>query len=182
MASHKRPVLVFFNEVRPGDIKKWKMESNIRQSGGGARDLRMPKGYAAKIAPMFPKPSSKTGVKNADVFWLEGDGKESKTSIYLWRPTDVRPQEARIGRIYNIDSWEVSEDEYGEDRKKGQKWFYLLVLDGDGKLWARTLLEKNLSGEDESVRKFIKKRIAETPAHQSVRGVIDFDSGEVYPK
>jgi len=46
------------------------------------------------------------------VYWRKEDGTTGKTAIYSWRPTDVRPGEARMGRIYHIDSWEVDEAEY----------------------------------------------------------------------
>src|SRR5207302_548034 len=35
------PLLVFYKEAKPGDIKKFREVSNVAQSGGGARDLRV---------------------------------------------------------------------------------------------------------------------------------------------
>jgi hypothetical protein len=99
MATIKRAVLVFFNEVGPGDIKKWKRESHEAQTGGGAQDLRVPKDFSAKLARMFPKPGSKGGVKNAI------GRPATRPFTYGVLQTCVLAQ-ARIGRIYYIDSWE----------------------------------------------------------------------------
>jgi hypothetical protein len=44
------------------------------------------------------------------------------------------------------------------------------------------LEEKNLDGEWEIVRTFIKKRIQETYGNRAVCGVIDFQNNEVFPE
>ena len=182
-AIMKRPVLVFFKEMLPGDVKKYYKKSNIKKSGGGARDLRFPKAFGAKITSMFPKPSRRAGVRDADVHWVDEEGgSEGKASIYLWRPTASRDTEARIGRFYNVGSWAVDTTEYEAARGSGKRWFYLLVLDADGNLWARQIRESNLEGETSTVRDFVKKRINETPQTHSINGVINFDKGEVYPE
>jgi hypothetical protein len=182
-AMMKRPVLVFFKEMVPGDVEKYYKKSNIKKTGGGARDLRFPKAFGQKIASMFPKPGTEPGILNAEVHWVnEEDGSEGKAFIKLWRPTSSRDTEARIGRFYNVGSWAVNIDEYKVARSKGEKWFYLLVLDANGNLWARQIRESNLSGETPMVRDFVKKRINETRRTHSVNGVINFDKGEVYPK
>jgi len=178
----KKPVLVFFQEVLPGDIKKQQAQSNITQSGGGARDLRMPNKFGTKIASMFPNSTKTAGVKEGTVRWASTSGEEESRTAELWRPTSVRPRETRIARIHEIDGWVVDATEYEADRGKDQKWFYLLVKDADGNVWARLIKEKNLDGETPKVRDFIKKRIQDTPQNQAVRGVIDFEKDEVFPK
>ena len=178
----KKPVLLFFQEVLPGDIKKQQTKSNISPSGGGARDLRMPNKFGLKIAPMFPGATKSPGVKSGTIHWVNADGQEEHRTGELWRPTSVRPRETRIARIHEIDGWVVDVEQFKEARAKGQKWFYLLVRDADGNVWARLIEEKNLDGETPKVRDFIKKRMQDTAKNQSVRGVIDFDKDEVFPK
>jgi hypothetical protein len=87
-----------------------------------------------------------------------------------------------VASINEIDGWEVNVAQFQEARAKGQKWFYLLVKDADGNVWARLIEEKNLDGETPKVRDFIKKRMQDTPKNQAVRGVIDFEKDEVFPK
>lgn len=178
----KKPVLVFFQEVLPGDIKKQQTQSNISPSGGGARDLRMPNKFGAKITSMFPTVTKAAGVKAGTIHWVSSTGTEEHRTAELWRPTSVRPRETRIARIHEIDGWVVDVPEYQADRSKDQKWFYLLVKDADGNVWARLIKEKNLDGETAKVRDFVKHRIQETPKNQSVRGVIDFEKDEAFPK
>jgi len=168
--------------VLPGDIKKQQTKSNIAPSGGGARDLRMPNKFGTKIASMFPVATNNAGVKSGTVYWVSARGQEEHTTGELWRPTSVRPRETRIARIHEVDGWIVDVPQFEADRAKDQKWFYLLVKDADGNVWARLLQEKNLDGETPKVRDFIKKRIQETAENQSVRGVIDFERDESFPK
>ena len=144
--------------------------------------MRMPNRFAIKIATMFPGATKKAGVKSGTIHWVNADDQEEHTTRELWRPTSVRPRETRIARIHEIDGWVVDVVQFEEARAKGQKWFYLLVKDADGKVWARLLEEKNLDGETPKVRDFIKNRMQDTPKNHSVRGVIDFEKNEVFPK
>jgi hypothetical protein len=178
----KKPVLLFFQEVLPGDIKKQQTKSNVAISGGGARDLRMPNPFGTKIAPMFPSATNVPGVKSGTVHWESPAGEESHRTIELWRSTTVRPKETRVARTNKIDGWDVNATEFQKAHAQGQKWFYLLVRDADGNVWARLIEEKNLDGETPKVRDFIKKRMQETPKTHAVRGVMDFEKDEVFPK
>lgn len=178
----KKPVLLFFQEVLPGDIKKQQTKSNVATSGGGARDLRMPNRFGTKISSMFPAATKEPGVKSGTIHWVNPDGEEDHRTVELWRPTSVRPRETRVASINEIDGWEVNVAQFQEARGKDQKWFYLLVKDADGNVWARLIEEKNLDGETPKVRDFIKKRMHDTPKNQAVRGAIDFEKDEVFPK
>jgi hypothetical protein len=184
----KKPVLLFFREVLRGDIKKFQLKSNKAPTGGGARDLRLSKeiGLSQEIGPkigsMFPTKTKKPGITTGTISWEDPSGQVKHTAIELWRPTGVRPTETRIGRIYKIESWAVDEAEFEKAKKQDQKWFFLLVKDDQGNVWARLLEEKNLDGETDIVRDFIKKRMQETKGNNAVCGVIDFENNEVFPR
>ena len=178
----KKPVLLFFREVRPGDIKKHQIKSAVATTGGGARDLRLPKKFGPKISSMFPTKTKKPGFTSGTVHWEDSSGQQKHKTIELCRPTRARPVETRIGRIYEIDSWKVDEIEFQKARNQDQKWFFFLVKDSQGNVWARLFQEKNLDGEAPIVRDFIKKRIVETGKSRAICGVINFENNEVFPE
>jgi hypothetical protein len=179
----KKPVLMFFQEIKPGDVAKQKAASNKAATGGGARDLRIrpAQEFTKILSPMFPLPGSKTGVSQGNVHWFDKTNSIQSAQVEFWRPTEARPGEARLGRIHAIDAWTVDEPAYDAAIKAGMKWFYLLVMDADGIVWARLVKEENLPNENKSVRDYIHKRINETFVSHAVRGTMNFQSKKVYP-
>jgi hypothetical protein len=179
----KKPVLMFFQEIRPGDVEKQKATSNLAPTGGGARDLRIRPAteFTAMLTPMFPLPGPQQGVTQGPVYWLGEDNSIRTTQVEYWRPTAARPGEARIGRIHFIEAWSVDEQEYANAAAAGNKWFYLLVMDADSVVWARILKEENLPNENRVVREYIERRIGETQPHHAVRGSMNFRTREEYP-
>src|SRR4051794_32731649 len=102
------PGEVYFQEVKPGDLKKLLGSSNDRPSvGGGARDLRVRPAaiYGELLQPFFPRPSDQDGISEGEVFWWAEMGEVTHARMELWRPTDARPDEARIARIGVIGGW-----------------------------------------------------------------------------
>jgi hypothetical protein len=178
----KKPVLLFFREVRPGDVKKHQIRSAVATTGGGARDLRLPRTFGPRISAMFPTKTAKPGITSGTVHWEDSSGHQKHKTVELWRPTSARPLETRIARIYEIDSWKVDEVEFQKARKLGQMWFFFLVKDSQGNVWARLFEEKNLEKETPVVRDFIKQRILNTGKSRAVCGVIDFEKNEVFPE
>lgn len=178
----KKPVLLFFREVLPDDLDKYETKSAVAKTGGGARDLRFPKGFGPKIGSMFPTKTKRPGVMSGTINWEDSKGRREYKSIELWPPTNARPGEMRIGRFYEVDSWKVDAVEFEKARQQGQKWFFLLVKDSEGNVWARLLEERNLDGEWEIVRNFIKRRIQDTQGKRAVCGLIDFEKDEVFPE
>lgn len=178
MPTMKKPKLLFFHDISLGDIKKYERRSNVAQTGGGARDLRFPKSFVDRLAPMFPKQTSRKGVSVGEVYWEDPDG---HTKIRFWRPTDVRPTERRLGKIYKIKPWRVDRREWEQARDRGEPWFYVLTMDSSGRVWARLL--KGLEGEKAPVRNFIKRRLAQRSPRSKhhVQGVIDFEREEYFP-
>lgn len=179
----ERPALIFFQEIKPGDVRKQRAQSNDASSGGGARDLRIRPAdkFTPILANMFPDVGSEEGVLQGTVHWLDDRDEVQAATVELWRPTDARPGEARIGRIHLIDSWYVDEADYNADQGRGLKWFYLLVKDIKGVTWARLLYEENLPHEIKEVSRYVTERIRNTPASRAVRGTIDFVTGVEYP-
>jgi len=177
------PDLVFFQEVKPGDVLKHKGESNVNEAaGGGARDLRVPKQYGPFLDQIFTQAGGKTGVKVCTIHSEGAGGSVGNTQLELWRPTEARPAELRMARIGNVVAWGVDEAAYNADQAKGMKWFYLITKDSAGTVWARLVYEANLDGEDPRFRDYVRKRIKATKAEESVRGTIRWPSWQVDPQ
>ncbi|MFL5346356.1 MAG: hypothetical protein ACJ8AT_16320 [Hyalangium sp.] len=175
------PVLMFFQEIRPGDVRKQRAVSNDDpESGGGARDLRIPQDYKSMLEPMFPRRGSEEGVQAGEIHWVGAEGPE-EALIELWPPTTSRPAEIRIALINNIRGWEVDEAAYEASRAARQKWFYVLEKRENGEVWARILKEDAESREPPELREYLRDRIRRTPPSRSIRGAIDFRAKSHYP-
>lgn len=175
-----KPVLVFFQEVKRGDLLKAMAQSNDADTGGGARDLRMPQAVADRIGEMFPHATTDPGVTQGTINWNVG-GKVGSAEVELWRPTDARPGESRIARIPQIRSWVIPRLDLERAMAEGRRLFYVLTLDDAGKVWADVLDEAAFDLQDPGIVQFLKKRMKDTPPHHSVRGIIDFRTGRTYP-
>jgi hypothetical protein len=179
----KKPILLFFQEVKWDDVKKHLIDSNIAKTGGGARDVRIrrAKEFRPILARMFPNKGSKEGVLQGPIYWYDEAGTVQKSEIEFWRPTPSRPNEARIGKSYKIGSWALAPEVFKESIQRGKKWFYLLVMDADRVIWARLLNEDNLPKEAPVVRDYIQARIQATKPRNHVMGTMDFETRKVYP-
>ncbi|HYL56665.1 MAG TPA: hypothetical protein VEU73_13925 [Gemmatimonadales bacterium] len=176
------PDLVFFQEVKSGDVLKLKGKSNVDEAaGGGARDLRIPKQFGTFLEGIFAKPGTEKGVSLCTVHWENKDGSVGHAEMELWRPTGARPAELRIARIGDVLAWQVDEAAFKADEAKGRRWFFLLVKDSNGVVWARLLYETNLDGEDSQFREYVRRRIRETPGNESIRGTIRWKEWTVEP-
>lgn len=178
-----QPALMFFFEIKEGDVKKQIAQSNVSRSGGGARDIRIRPAdkFTAILEQMFPRKTAREGVWEGTIQWEDDQQQIQHAVIELWRPTEARPNEARIGRINRIEAWEVDSKSYRADLGRGKKWFYLLVKDTDGIVWARLLFEDNLPNEDPRVRRYVEERIKQTNPNHHVRGTLNFITREEYP-
>jgi hypothetical protein len=178
-----RPVLLVFREILPGDIRKQLASSNDAATGGGARDLRFRR--AAVMTPvlgrMFPHQARQRGVVRGPVRWYTPAGTQEEALIEFWRPTEARAGEVRLGMIFRIKGWEVDETTYQESRAKGNSWFYFLVLDSNGTVWARLFQEENLDGELPIVRTYLRQRMQARKAAAAAFGSIDFETGTTAP-
>ncbi|MGH9669278.1 MAG: protein NO VEIN domain-containing protein [Terriglobales bacterium] len=73
----------------------------------------------------------------------------------------------------------MDDSEYLKSRKRNEKWFYILVLAADGRVWARILKETRLGSEPSAVAKVIRKAIAETHGRKRALGVVHFAGGDL---
>jgi hypothetical protein len=178
MPKMKKPVLLYFQEIVPGDVRKFRAESNDSPTGGGARDLRIPKKYGPRLSAMFPKAGGQAGLRVGEIYCQTDAGTTEHAEVTLWRPTDARPGELRLGKIYNVSACNFDEGEYGEARESGEMWFFLLVKDADGVVWAKILKQRHLTGERDEVRRYIAQRINAKRGNIAVRGTMDFVTGE----
>jgi len=177
------PTLLFFQEAKAGDVKKVNRESNISETGGGARDLRLnpPTAFARILAPMFPKKTKTPGVYEGVVYWQGKQGQTESARLQLWRPTDARPFESRIGKIYKVGMWQIEPRLYSRSIRKGDMWLFALMQDTNDAVWAQLLRKSELGSEQPIVANYINNQISRTPRSRSVRGAIDFKNGATYP-
>src|SRR5581483_1457775 len=136
-----KPAIVFFQETKPDDIDKYFMHSNDADTGGGARDLRIRPAneFWKDLSPFFPEEIS-TRQRSGTVYSADRrqENKTVSAKVSLWGPTNTR-SEVRIGRFYTVAGWEIPADEFNKDFTTGVVWFYLLMLDDNKNVWARTM-------------------------------------------
>lgn len=176
-------VLFYFQEILIGDLKKQKAQSNKASTGGGARDMRIPKGYMAVLGQMFKTPGS-LGTHVEKVYWHD-KAAVRHADVELWQPTQARSGECRIAKVHKLDAWKISqldEADFLSDLARKNRWFYALTLDHSGKLWARIFKQSAVSGMSSAVKTYIMKRISVKNGNEAVRGSIDFTNGGTYPK
>lgn len=179
------PALLFFYEIMPGDIDKYKTQSNRSKTGGGARDLRPRPAntFAQALAPMFPRETDRNGAYDGTIHWFDEHGVHQNADITLWTIYDARPGELRIGTCYKILAWTISEDEYIEAKESGYRWFYVLLMDRNHTTWAYIMREEELDLWTPQVSDYVRRRIASTPQGtrpQHVVGFLNFITGEEY--
>lgn len=148
--------IVFFKQVLPGDIEKYKTSSSTAGSGGGARDLRVSQVelFRPLLSQMISEPSGDQRFTQATVH-SRSRGNDVETLVELWRPTAARPNEMRISRIYSIPGWAVDEAEYEQNNTHGIAMFYVLEMDVHGTLTAKVLTERKLTQEHEGIAELI---------------------------
>lgn len=99
-----RPVLFVYKEIVSGDIRKLLAESNDSDTGGGARDLRLPwKTFRPIMRQIFTKDALGRGGKEirvADVTYLDANAQPRRTQLEYWPATPSRPREDRIAKVH----------------------------------------------------------------------------------
>lgn len=179
----KRPIQFFFREYLPGDLKKFNQESNTASTGGGARDLRVPKRFAPLLAPFFTQPTATDGVNEGVLHWMDAQNGVQSVVREFWRPTEARPNESRIAVIKPVEGWRVDETEYLTARANGEIWFFLLILDADQKVWAQVYKDKDWRSPqtDSQVRAFFEQQVKARRGNSAVCGFMDFQTGVTFP-
>ena len=180
---HPHPILLYFQEILPGDVLKYRTQSADATTGGGARDLRIsPAGvYRPILERMFPGQPDENGVVQGSISWSFPSGEGDSKIVELWRPTEARPNELRIGRFYEIGGWDIDEEQYNAERGEGFRWFYVLEMSQDGSVMARLLQQQHLDREDPLVAEHIQRQIQSTPDTHAARGAVDLATRTVVP-
>lgn len=89
--------LVIYKKIVPGDLRKFRAQSNDTPTGGGARDLRFSPAneFIAQFNRMFTQ-SNADGTLTGQFYW---DGLPP-TDVIIHPPTNARPNEVRIGTVH----------------------------------------------------------------------------------
>lgn len=138
IALPTNPVLMFFQEVKDGDVRKHSYESNDSDSGGGARDLRIrPESkFWTAMASFFPQTVSMREKKGLIYSQTTIDSPPEVATISFMSSTTARPGECRICKIGEIVAWRIDPDQMAKTKALGHRWFYLLILDDSKNVWA----------------------------------------------
>jgi len=180
--SRSHPILLYFQEVLPGDIEKYQTTSALAGTGGGARDLRVRPAelYRPYFEQMFPN-AAVGGTSTGTVVWASG-GVDSRAIATLHPPTNARPNELRIGRFYDIGSWQIDPDQYAFERDNDLFWFYVLEMGRDAIVSARLLQRQHLDREDPLVAEHLERQLARTNTKHATRGIVDLQNRMCVPE
>jgi len=93
-----------YKEIVAGDLRKLLAVSNDAQTGGGARDLRLPwKTFRPIMRQIFSTDAVGRGGKKirvAQVTYLDAKERPHLTTLEYWPATSARPSEDRIARVH----------------------------------------------------------------------------------
>lgn len=134
---------ILFKEMLDGDYLKVKNESNVAETGGGARDFRYPIKYRSLLERMFPRVEYQGGKERrlADLHYDNGEGEQVSSDVEFWpEPTESRPTEVRIGRVGHYEALANPPSNLKE------QVFFALRLDAAGKLYASYVFESDIRG------------------------------------
>lgn len=179
---------IVFRQILDGDRLKFIAQSNITDSGGGARDLRFRSWD--KMQPTLRKlfagvrtekrkrgAGSALEVYTGQLRWLK-NGKEVSKEALLEPPTDARPNEGRITRVHEFDCFTINPPADGFGRL-----IALFVQKDDGSVWPFVITERSLEHDkwNTAVADFLLSALnAPRRAGSAAYGFIDFASGEKF--
>jgi hypothetical protein len=183
------PLLLVYKELTDSELKKLQAISNVTQSGGGARDLRLPaKTFRPVMNRIFTGTQNKKGkqIRTAKITYRGDDGTLGTTELEYWPPTDARPREDRVARVHASPALggRLPASDRGRVFVLFIRWsnsdvgcYYAYENDLKRKgIWAsevRTALLSCMAGTD-------LKNLARSGNKLSVQGYIDFTNGTVY--
>lgn len=180
---------IVFRQILDGDRLKFIAQSNITDTGGGARDLRFRawdemEGLLRKLFPNTRIEKRRRGAGHAlevyigRFYWLSQSGKEVSREAVLEPPTDARPNESRITRVHEYDCFTIQNPEEGSGRLLA-----LFVQKQDGCVWPFVVTERSLEHDDwnAAVSDFLLSALnANRPSNRAAYGFIDFSTGEKF--
>lgn len=180
-------VRILFRQILDGDRLKFIAQSNITDSGGGARDLRFRawdemQGLLRKLFPVARLEKRRRSAGDAlEVYigrfhWLTKSGQEVSKEAVLEPPTDARPNEARITRVHEYACFTIQKPDEGYGRLLA-----LFIQKQDGSVWPFIVTERSLEHDDwnPAVADFLLSALnAKRPSARAAYGFIDFTTGE----
>ncbi|MBZ0248096.1 MAG: hypothetical protein K8F93_00410 [Burkholderiales bacterium] len=178
-----------YKEIVLGDIAKAQAQSNITQSGGGARDLRFnPYTKFVKVfskmlptAEAHPTDAGKT-VFTGGVRWEDSGGMIHTGKMEFWPPTTARPFEGRIAKIHDLAFFGAQLATL--TTSKTDRLFVFIMQDDQGVVYLRYALESALragtGGDAGTHAKILACLDANRSDKSSIMGYIDFETSEVY--
>lgn len=176
---------IFWQEVSEGFRKNLAANSNDAETGGGARDLRLPytpfERVFSRLLPEAVNVQRRRGseekqdvaARAGNFYWID-DGQELQEGVKFEPPTEARPTEGRLTMVNQLKSLE------GVPPETAGLVLLLLVQEGDGKVFPHYLAIQGLGeGWNSRILREIKACV-EGCQPKTVRGFIDFESGESY--
>jgi hypothetical protein len=177
---------IVFREILDGDRLKFIAQSNISDTGGGARDLRF-RGWDVMedvLRKVFPQTQvarrRREGAQTLEIYagrfhWLQGESEISREAL-LEPPTDARPNESRVTRVHEYDCFTIRPPEEGSGRL-----LVLFIQKLDDSVWPFVITERSLERENWNpiVAEFLLSALkAERRRGIAAYGFVDFTTGE----
>lgn len=144
---------ILYKEIVEGDKKKILAESNIADTGGGARDFRFGSfsQLTSVIRHMFPQTAQEQRKRNGivttiDVFkgkfhWYGSSNNLLSKDSFFEPPTDARPSEGRIVRVHEYPCFDTNLIPKGG---AGNRVLVLLIQLEDDTVWPYFAEERSL--------------------------------------
>ena len=186
IGSHGDIVRIVFREILDGDRLKFIAQSNLTDSGGGARDLRFRSWneIVGTLRTLFPETRivkrQRGEGNNLEVYvghfhWIQ-EGQTISKEVVLEPPTDARPNEGRITRVHQYDCFNTFQPSENSGRL-----IVLFVQRIDGSVWPFVITEHSLRHDEwhPGVADFLLSALITNRRQGSAAyGFIDFVSGE----
>ena len=188
LPAFESPHLVLYKELSAADLRKLEANSNDSQTGGGARDLRLPhRAFGHVMSSFLPETRPESRGKKTDldavvnygpVTFYEGSTKQTTEFVY-WPPTDARPSEGRIARVHASPALggRMPDEELGRVFVMFIKWNSKMIT-----VHYAYENDLNISGvwADEVRMSIINCIKASDAKNQSVQGYMDLHQGKGY--
>jgi hypothetical protein len=172
-----RPLLIFWQQILPGDRRKMVAQAADSSSGGGARDLRFPdSAFRPIFERMFPElVAGRRPVRRGHLVWEDEQGRHEHAVEY-WPPTDARPGEGRLARIHNMERLRNPPD------SADAELLLILILDDAHELRAYYTTSTGLqAGWHDDVAKPILDCLRDKRrSRKAARGWLDLTDGRTY--
>lgn len=177
---------IVFREILDGDRLKFVAQSNISDTGGGARDLRF-RGWdvmEGMLRKLFPQTEvanrRRAGANTLEIYagrfhWLQ-DGHERSRPALLEPPTDARPNESRVTRVHEYDCFTIKAPEEGSGRL-----LVLFIQKLDDSVWPFVITERSLEHDNWNpiVADFLLSALnADRRKGNAAYGFVDFTTGQ----